>query len=214
MAAQSPRMLRRLLRRLGPAALWAAAGLAGQGVWRPVAAQASDAPASAPGVEFMQGMILHHAQALEMSALVDGRTTAVPLRRLGERITVSQRDEIAMMSAWLRDRGAAVPEPTAGHAHHGHGAMPGMASPEEMITLAAQRGRAFERRFLELMIRHHEGALTMVQGVLRTAGGPDDSELFRFASDVDADQRAEIRRMQAMLAGLASASARATRRRS
>lgn len=170
--------------------------------------------ASTPGVAFMQGMILHHAQAIEMSGLMAERTTAVPMLRAGERITVSQRDEIALMSAWLRERGADVPDPAAGHAHHGHGAMPGMATAQEMADLAALRGRAFDRRFLQLMIRHHEGALAMVKDVLATTGGPADGELFRFASDVDADQRAEIRRMQAMLASLSPAPARASRRRS
>ena len=170
------------------------------------------ASAPAAGAAFMQGMILHHAQALEMAALMDGRTTDARMRLLGERIAVSQRDEIALMSEWLRARGLAVPEAGAAHAHHAHGEMPGMASPEQMAELATLTGRAFDRRFLSLMIRHHEGALEMVRGVLGASGGAGDGELFRFASDVDADQRAEIRRMQALLTQFTSRSATSRRR--
>ncbi|MCU0623490.1 MAG: DUF305 domain-containing protein [Gemmatimonadaceae bacterium] len=181
-----------------------------------VGAQPQAAPpaaaASPAGVRFMQGMLLHHAQALEMAALIDGRSDDGQLARLGERIRVSQRDEIALMAAWLEERRQPVPDPSSPHAHHAHGPMAGMASPAEMTALAALRGTDFARRFLTLMIRHHEGALVMVQDVLGAVGGSDDGEIFRFASDIDADQRAEIRRMRAMLAALSDA-APATRRR-
>jgi uncharacterized protein (DUF305 family) len=170
----------------------------------PVAGQA--------GVRFMTGMILHHAQALEMTALIAGRSSDDRLARLGERIAVSQRDEIALMAEWLRDRRQALPDPASPHAHHAHGPMPGMASPADMAALADLRGAAFDRRFLTLMIRHHEGALVMVKDVLGETGGAGDGELFRFASDVDADQRAEIRRMQALLDSLSTIPATVRRR--
>jgi len=127
-------------------------------------------PVSTAGVRFMTGMILHHAQALEMTALITGRSADDRLARLGERIAVSQRDEIALMAEWLRDRRQALPEPASPHAHHEHGPMPGMASPADMAALADLRGAAFDRRFLTLMIRHHEGALVMVKGVLGETG--------------------------------------------
>lgn len=195
-----------------PASSWlagacAALALTGSGAGASsLAAQPADTAAltaSVAGVRFMQGMLVHHAQALEMTALLPGRTTDARLVRLGERISVSQRDEIALMALWLGDRGQAVPDVASPHAHHAHGSMPGMATPAELADLAQQRGRAFDRRFLALMIRHHEGALVMVRDVLATSGGTGDGELFRFASDVDADQRAEIRRMRALLDALA-----------
>jgi uncharacterized protein (DUF305 family) len=148
-------------------------------------------------VGFMQGMISHHAQAITMTALVPTRTTRPELRMLAERIDVSQRDEIAMMRRWLEVRGVAAPEPGAGHGHHGV-LMPGMLTPEEMAGLAGATGAGFDRRFLEGMITHHEGALTMV-AELFGAGAGREPELFRFGSDVDTDQRAEIKRMRALL---------------
>lgn len=146
----------------------------------------------------MQGMIAHHAQALEMAALVEGRTGNEQIRQLARRIALSQADEIAMMQEWLRTRGAAVPDL---HAHHAPGAtlMPGMLTPDEMGRLAAATGLAFDRLFLESMIRHHEGALVMVADLLAQPGAVQDSELFSFVSDVDADQRMEILRMATLL---------------
>jgi uncharacterized protein (DUF305 family) len=151
-------------------------------------------------VRFMQGMIAHHAQAIEMTALIPERTSRRDMALLGERITVSQRDEIAMMQRWLREHGEDVPQPGA-HATHGgaHELMPGMLTPDEMTRLRAATGAAFEREFLRLMIKHHEGALTMVARLFSTHGAGQDTEIYFFASDVDADQRAEISRMQAML---------------
>lgn len=157
-----------------------------------------------PDARFIRGMLAHHAQALEMTALVPGRTSRQDIQLLAERIDVSQRDEIAMMERWLRARGEAVPAAGAGHAHHGgadHPPMPGMATPEEMADLAAAAGAEFERLFLELMIRHHEGALVMVAELFATPGGGQATDVFQIASEVDADQRAEIARMQRMLAG-------------
>jgi uncharacterized protein (DUF305 family) len=158
-------------------------------------------------VRFMREMIGHHAQALEMAALVPERAARPDLRLLAERITVSQQDEIAMMQAWLRAHGEAVPaDAHAGHhAHHAAGAdsaaMPGMATPEEMARLAAARGAEFDRLFLELMIRHHEGALVMVRELFATPGAGQESQIYSVASEVDADQRMEIDRMRSMLDG-------------
>ena len=149
-------------------------------------------------VRFMQGMIGHHAQALEMTALLQSRTASDDMRKLAQRIEVSQSDEIKMMQHWLEARGQPVPDP---HAHHAHGAalMPGMLTPEEMARLANAKGGAFDRLFLQFMIKHHEGALTMVKDLFATPGAGQESEIFAFASDVDADQRMEIDRMGAML---------------
>lgn len=150
-------------------------------------------------VRFMQHMIVHHAQALEMADLVRERTQREEIRRLAERITVSQRDEIAMMERWLRERGKAV---TSDHLHHA--TMPGMLSQEELDRLAAARGAEFDRLFLEFMIRHHEGALVMVRELFATPGAGEASEVYQLASEVDADQRMEIARMRTLLAALDS----------
>jgi uncharacterized protein (DUF305 family) len=159
----------------------------------PSASRVSDAD-----VRFMQGMIGHHAQAIEMTALLATRSTNPDMRLLAQRIEVSQADEIAMMRAWLEAHGQDVPGP---HAHHAHGAtlMPGMLTAEEMGTLAAARGAEFDRLFLQYMIRHHDGALIMVKDLFAQPGAAQDSEMFAFASDVDADQRMEIVRMSGML---------------
>ena len=159
---------------------------------------------TAADVRFMQGMIGHHAQALEMTALLPSRTSSEDMRKLAQRIEVSQADEIKMMQEWLQRRGAPQPDP---HAHHRAGAtlMPGMLTSEEMARLAAAKGEAFDRLFLEFMIKHHEGALIMVKELFATPGAGQESEIFAFASDVDADQRMEIDRMAAMLASLQGA---------
>lgn len=173
---------------------------AGQG-----AAPSRHTPADA---RFMREMIGHHQQALEMAALVPGRTARNDLRLLAERITVSQQDEIAMMQRWLRARGEAVPQADGHGAHHAHhagtdsAAMPGMATPEEMARLAAASGAEFDRLFLELMIRHHQGALAMVAQLFATPGAAQESQIFSVASEVDADQRMEIDRMRSLLDGL------------
>ncbi len=149
-------------------------------------------------VRFMQGMIGHHAQALEMTALLPSRTSLKEMKLLAERIEVSQADEIKMMQEWLRSRGQEVPSE---HAHHARGAtlMPGMLTPEEMARLSAATGAEFDRLFLDFMIKHHAGALVMVRELFSTRGAGQESEIFAFASDVDADQRMEIERMGAML---------------
>ena len=156
---------------------------------------------TAADVRFMQGMIAHHAQAIEMTALLKTRTKSEAMRRLGERIEVSQADEIRMMQEWLRDHGQPVPD---AHAHHAHGAslMPGMLTPEDMRRLESASGAEFDRLFLTYMIRHHQGALVMVKDLRANAGAGQESEINRFASDVDADQRMEIDRMAAMLVSI------------
>ncbi len=149
-------------------------------------------------VRFMQGMIHHHAQALDMVELLRTRTRSEDMKKLAHRIELSQRDEIQMMREWLAARGAEVP---GEHAHHAPGApmMPGMLSPAEMDRLAAAKGVEFDRLFLEYMIKHHAGALVMVKELFSTPGAGQEAEIFAFASDVDADQLIEIRRMDGML---------------
>ncbi|WP_420614835.1 DUF305 domain-containing protein [Candidatus Palauibacter sp.] len=155
-------------------------------------------------VRFMQGMIPHHAQALEMAALIPERTDHEGLLLLGRRIEISQRDEISWMTRWLERRDETAPMMGAGHAHGlGEGElMPGMLSREEMDALAAARGSGFDRLFLEGMIKHHQGALTMVAELFGSPGGGQETEIFRFAADVDADQDMEILRMRDMLNGI------------
>ncbi len=152
-------------------------------------------------VRFMQGMISHHAQALEMTALLATRTERDVMRQLAKRIDLSQQDEIRLMQEWLRARGQ---KETGVDAHHAQGAhlMPGMLTPEEMSRLEQARGIEFDRLFLELMIKHHAGALTMVEDLLSQEGAAQDSQLFAFTSDVTSDQTMEIDRMDAMLAEL------------
>jgi uncharacterized protein (DUF305 family) len=176
-----------------------APGAASRVVSAESAADLSKVGYTAADVKFMQGMIHHHAQALDMVALVPDRTSRDDMRKLAQRIEISQADEIKMMQRWLEARGQEVPGP---HAHHMPGAplMPGMLTPEEMAQLAAAKGSEFDRLFLEGMIKHHGGALTMVQELFATPGAGQESEMFAFASDVDADQRMEIDRMRGMLA--------------
>jgi len=156
---------------------------------------------TAADTAFMQGMIGHHAQAIEMVALLKTRTGREDMKLLGLRIEVSQSDEIKMMQTWLRDRGEAVPDP---HAMHMHDAklMPGMLTPDQMATLAAAKGPEFDRLFLELMIQHHEGALVMVKDLMASPGAAQDANVFAFIADVEADQNAEIARMRAMRAAM------------
>jgi uncharacterized protein (DUF305 family) len=161
-------------------------------------------PPSAPAdVKFMQGMIMHHAQAVEMTALIDSHTKNKELRTLGARISRSQADEIKFMQRWLATRG----EPTAPPMHHMPGMdmsshsmmMPGMLTPKQMEALRNAKDGEFDRLFLEGMIQHHTGALTMVKDLFDTAGAGQDAELFNFTTEVDSGQRAEIRIMQTML---------------
>lgn len=176
-------------------------------------------PVSQKDVEFMQGMIVHHAQAVEMVALMADRTDNDDLLRLGARISHSQAEEIAFMKRWLTSRGYDVSMPMEGmdmksdeHAGHhmpdkkmkmaGHHMMPGMLTPEQMEELADAESTGFDRLFLKGMIQHHIGALLMVKDLYDSAGAGQDAELFNFATDVDSGQRAEIRVMQNMLGEL------------
>ena len=167
-------------------------------------------PGSAKDVEFMQGMIMHHAQAVEMVAMIEERTQNRQLRLLGSRIGNSQEDEMKFMRRWLEIRGMSTehrltPTPAGGHDHNAPRSdakphlMPGMLSREQMEALRKANGAEFDRLFLAGMIQHHEGALTMVKELFETAGAGQDAELFNFASDVDSGQRAEIKSMKTLL---------------
>lgn len=174
---------------------------------RPVpagATTASSAGATAADVAFIQGMIPHHAQALAMAALVSDRTDNRSIRLLAERIEVSQQDEIATMERWLREHAASAAGAHDAHAAHGagHALMPGMLTPDEMATLAAARGREFDRLFVQYMIRHHEGALVMVDELFSTPGAGQGGEIYQMASEIASDQRMEIDRMRRLLASL------------
>ncbi len=151
---------------------------------------------------FMQDMIPHHYQAVEMAALVADRTNRPELVDVAGRIDASQKDEIEFMQNWLSERGERVPDPTAEEAMHTHRSMSGMATPEQMAELAASKGTAFDRLFLKLMIPHHEGAVKMVEELLEQPGSAYDPVLFEFTTDVTNDQNAEIERMNALLVGL------------
>jgi uncharacterized protein (DUF305 family) len=159
---------------------------------------------TAADAEFMRHMIGHHAQALEMTKVVPTRTSRDDMRLLAERIDVSQRDEIGLMRQWLQQRNEELPSPDVHHhAAMGHGRlMPGMLTSAELERLTKASGTDFDRLFLEYMIRHHEGALTMVKDLFGTPGAAQETETYRFATDVEADQRAEIARMRALLAKL------------
>jgi uncharacterized protein (DUF305 family) len=193
------------------------------GLTTPARAPAQNSPSyTAADVRFMQGMIGHHAQALAMTALIPTRSLRQDIRMLGQRITVSQTDEIAMMQQWLRDRHQQVPardaqpggQTMAGHSMNMPGMamsdtlMPGMLTSEQLAQLARTTGDDFDKLFLADMIRHHEGALGMVKSLLGTTGSGQEAEVFRFASEVDSDQRAEIARMSALLETLTPSGAK------
>jgi uncharacterized protein (DUF305 family) len=151
-------------------------------------------------VEFMQGMIHHHAQALVMTSMVRDRAASKDLTVLARRIEFAQETEIETMERWLTTREEEVPS-AEDHKndHGGKGLMPGMVGHEELTKLAAANGRTFDRRFLEYMIRHHQGALTMVAQLRETDGGVEP-EIDLFARHVDSDQNIEINRMAGLLA--------------
>jgi uncharacterized protein (DUF305 family) len=159
-------------------------------------------------VDFMQGMIHHHSQAVEMTALMPSRTHNKRLLAFGKKISISQTDEIKFMQKWLEDRGLAVPmqmshmDHSQGMAHMDMGSMPmmpGMLTPEQMKALAKATGPTFDRLFLTGMIQHHTGALTMVTDLFDTPAAGQDAQLYDFATDVDNTQTAEIKIMQSML---------------
>jgi uncharacterized protein (DUF305 family) len=156
-------------------------------------------------VAFMQGMIMHHAQAVEMTALIASRTENKDLRLLGAKISSSQSDEIKFMKRWLAARGEAVSMtmpgmPDMDASGKPMALMPGMLTPEQMEALRNAKGAEFDHLFLTGMIQHHNGALIMVKDLFDTAGAGQDADIFNFATDADNTQRAEIKIMQAMLA--------------
>jgi uncharacterized protein (DUF305 family) len=160
-------------------------------------------PVREADVKFMQGMIMHHSQAVEMTALMPGRTASKALQLMGKRISISQTDEIEYMKQWLRERGQAESMP---HVHTpgmdmsgGMEMMPGMLTPAQMKALSKAKGRAFDRLFLTGMIQHHTGALIMVEDLFATPGAGEENVMFDFATDIDNTQRAEIAIMQNML---------------
>ena len=155
-------------------------------------------------VSFMQGMIIHHHQALLMSRLATQRTNNKTLLDLANRIDVSQADEIAFMQTWLREREEIAPEPSKDHQEHSEHNMAGMATPAQMIQLAASKSTDFDRLFLKLMIAHHDGAITMVEDLREWPGSTYDPQLNEFASDVSNDQAVEIERMNGLLVGLST----------
>lgn len=165
-------------------------------------------PLSPKDVEFMQGMIMHHAQAVEMTAWIESRTENKALRLLGARISQSQSAEMTFMKRWLAIRGESTSMPMPNMqsmpgmdmpGHHHEMLMPGMLTKKQMDALKKARGAEFDRLFLTGMIQHHTGALTMVKDLFNTAGAGQDGEVFGFATDVDSGQRAEIRIMETML---------------
>lgn len=168
-------------------------------------------PRSIKDVEFMQRMIMHHAQAVEMTALIESHTESKEIRLLGARISQSQSDEMMFMKRWLEARGEpismAMPNgpnmhdmpgmDMSGHQHQM--LMPGMLTKKQMEALKNAKGAEFDHMFLTGMIQHHKGALTMVEDLFNTAGAGQDAQVFNFATDVDSGQRAEIRAMETIL---------------
>lgn len=165
------------------------------------AAGVAPRPPAEADISFMQGMIMHHGQAVEMTELLKTRSHNKRLQALGQRISISQTDEMKYMKQWLTDRGNPVMAPMGDMDMASMPLMPGMLTPAQMKALEKASGSAFDRLFLTGMIQHHTGALTMVQELFDTPGSGQDNVLFDFATDVDNTQRAEIAIMQGMLKG-------------
>jgi uncharacterized protein (DUF305 family) len=166
------------------------------------AIQIANSSYSPADVLFMQDMIPHHNQAVEMSVLVADRTNRQELLDAAGRIDASQMDEIAFMQTWLSERGESMPEPAAYSAMHTSHSMAGMASPEQMNELRQAQGSDFERMFLELMVEHHKGAVKMVEELLEQPGSAYDPVFLEFTTDITNDQNAEIERLNAVLVTL------------
>ena len=177
-----------------------APGLPGRVISAEEASNLASIQYSVGDVMFLQGMISHHAQAMEMSVLVESRSNREVLELLAQRIRLSQEDEISMMQGWLQDRDLGVPTLDAHHADD-YELMPGMLTDEEMMELEVAEGADFDTLFLEFMIEHHLGAIEMVENLLDQQGAAQDPILYEFTSDVTSDQGSEIERMDAMLAG-------------
>ena len=180
----------------------------GQGPEPPARPDLVRQPYSPADVNFMAGMIPHHAQAVLIAGWAESHGARPDLRILCERMVVSQRDEIEFMRTWLRDRGQPVPDPKATHHRMKMNGvehdmlMPGMLSPEELARLDKSRNAEWDRLFLTFMIRHHEGAITMVDDLFNSYGALQDDDVYKFASDLYADQTTEIDRMHQMLADM------------
>ena len=190
-------------------ALLAACGSPPAPVLTPAAQVQADGgkpPYTRADVEFMSGMIGHHAQAVVMAGWAASHGAGIPVQRLAERIVVGQRDEIALMESWLRERNEPVPGADSSRAgmpgmgHYAH--MPGMLTAEQFARLDQARGAEFDRLFLTFMIQHHQGAITMVERLFGSQGAAQDEIVFKFASDVHVDQITEIEFMSDMLAAL------------
>jgi uncharacterized protein (DUF305 family) len=204
----------RLTAATGALAIVVACGPAGQAPAKQPSSRGGTPPAAttpkppnAADVNFMSGMIPHHAQAVLMAGWAASHGARADVRILCERIVVGQRDEIKLMQMWLSDHGQEVPDATStrhrmvmnGMTHDM--LMPGMLSDEEMAALDKARGPEWDRLFLLGMIRHHQGAITMVEELFASYGAAQDETIFKFASDVFADQSTEIDRMYKMLEG-------------
>lgn len=212
-------MTRRWRRFIGAGLCAAVLGVSGAGAEAgQQAVRTSDAPArpdlvrqpySRADVEFMAGMIPHHAQAVVMAGWAASHGARPEIRILCERIVVGQRDEIEWMRNWLRDRGEPVPPADATHhrmkmpdgSEHDM-LMPGMLTPEEMAALDKAHGAEWDRLFLVGMIKHHEGAIKMVEDLFASYGALQDDDVYKFASEIYADQSIEIERMQKLLEGI------------
>ncbi|HEX6626678.1 MAG TPA: DUF305 domain-containing protein [Gemmatimonadaceae bacterium] len=163
---------------------------------------------TAADVEFMNGMISHHAQALLMAGWAESHGASPTIMTLTGRITNAQKDEIVAMQKWLRDRHLPVPEPNPHGMTMNMGGMqhemlmPGMLTEDQLKQLDAARSKEFDRLFLTFMIQHHQGAVTMVNNLFNTNGAAQDISVYKLASDVSADQTTEIERMQKMLASM------------
>lgn len=170
-------------------------------------------PYTAADIEFMSGMIMHHAQAVKMAGWAASHGASQSLQIYCGRVAMAQSAEIGLMKQWLAERNQTVPAIDTGAMtmamdmpgmHHGPAMkmMPGMLSPAQMHQLDAARGLEFDRMFLIFMIQHHRGALQMVDTLFKTQGAAQDEFVFKFANDVQADQTTEIDRMQQMLDAL------------
>jgi uncharacterized protein (DUF305 family) len=167
-------------------------------------------PYTAADIAFMTGMIAHHAQAVQISSWAESHGASPVIQRLTARIINAQRDEIHTMQSWLAARGQPVPDPgqvgTMQHGDHGMTmpgmTMPGMLTADQLMALDAARGKTFDELFLRDMIQHHSGAVEMVDKLFATSGAAQDETTFKFANDVQVDQRTEIARMQGLLADI------------
>lgn len=205
---------------LGPLVAFALAGCSaatrqsGAGAVQPAqsgeAAAARQVPAAnRADVDFLDGMIHHHAQAVLMAGWAPSHGASPAVAELCRRIVVSQRDEIALMQTWLRDHGQTPPDADASHdmmPGMEQMLMPGMLTAAQLVELDSARGPAFDRKFLGFMIMHHRGALSMVQQLFDANGAAQDDDIFALASNISADQQVEIDRMTRMLAAMASTS--------